>query len=65
MPAAFSGVLENGRNDAALQAQHGQAMPDLRELEQAIEIAESAVETGRDEVRQQTGTDYRQTGRAV
>jgi hypothetical protein len=60
MPAAFSGVLEIDRNgliDAALQAQHGQAMTDVRELEQAIEIAESAVEAGRDEVRQQTGVD--------
>jgi hypothetical protein len=60
MPAAFSGVLESDRNgliDTALQAQHGQAMTDLRDLEQAIEIAESAVETGRDEVRQQTGAD--------
>jgi hypothetical protein len=62
MPAAFSGVLESDRNgpiDTALQAQHGQAMTDLRDLEQAIEIAESAVETGRDEVRQQTGADQK------
>jgi hypothetical protein len=58
MPAEFSGVLEMDRNglvDAALQAQHGEAMQQLVELERAIEVTESAVETGRDEVRQETG----------
>jgi hypothetical protein len=58
LPAEFSGVLETDRNDLidrALQAQHGEAMTQLRELEEAIEIAESAVETGRDEVRTETG----------
>ena len=58
MPAAFSGVLEMDRNqliDAALQAQHGEAMKDLVQLERAIEITESAVETGRDEARLATG----------
>src|SRR5262249_38731230 len=58
MPAAFSGVLEMDRNqllDAALQAQHGEAMKDLVQLEGAIEITESAVETGRDEARLATG----------
>jgi len=58
MPAAFSGVLESDRAqliDAALEAQHGAAMKDLVELERAIAIAESAVETGRDEARQETG----------
>ena len=58
MPAAFSGVLEMDRNqliDTALQAQHGEAMKELTELERAIDIAESVVETGRDEVRQETG----------
>jgi hypothetical protein len=58
MPAAFSGVLEMDRTqlvDAALQSQHGEAMKELTELERAIEIAESAVETGRDEARQETG----------
>jgi len=67
LPAEFSGVLEGDRNgliDAALQAQHGEAMTQLRELEDAIEIAASAVETGRDEVRTETGLnpqtfDYR------
>ena len=58
MPAEFSGVLEGDRAgllDSALRAQHGDAMKELQELERAIEVAESAVETGRDEVRQETG----------
>jgi hypothetical protein len=67
LPAEFSGVLETDRNDLidrALQAQHGEEMARLQELEEAIEIAASAVETGRDEVRTETGLnpqtfDYR------
>lgn len=41
--------------DRALEAQHGAAVAELQELERAIEAAESAVETGRDEVRRETG----------
>jgi hypothetical protein len=62
MPAEFSGVLESDRNDLldrALEAQHGEKMTQLRELDHAIEVAESAVETGRDEVRQETAIDAR------
>jgi hypothetical protein len=62
MPAEFSGVLESDRNDLldrAVEAQHDEKMTQLRELEHAIEVAESAVETGRDEVRQETGIDPR------
>jgi hypothetical protein len=54
----FSGVMESDRSDLidrALEAQHGPVMSQLKELERGIEIAESAVETGRDEVRQETG----------
>jgi hypothetical protein len=43
----------------ALEAQHGEAMVQLTELEHAIGLAELAVETGRDEVRQETGLDPR------
>ena len=60
MPAEFSGVIESDRNDLldrALEAQHGENMTQLKKLESAIEIAESAVETGRDEVRLETGLD--------
>jgi hypothetical protein len=41
--------------DRALEAQHGEAVAELRELEAAIVVAESAVETGRDEVRLEAG----------
>src|SRR5207244_341622 len=52
------GVLESQRTaliDPALQAQHGEAMKTLVVLERAIEITESAVQTGRDEVRHEMG----------
>jgi hypothetical protein len=58
MPAELSGVLEVDRNqlvDRALHAQHGEAPADLRELESAITIAESAVEAGREEVAHENG----------
>jgi hypothetical protein len=41
--------------DKALQAQHGDAVAQVQELERAIEYAASAVETGRDEIRLLTG----------
>ena len=62
MPAEFSGVLQSDRNDLldrALEAQHGAKMTQLRDLEHAIEVAASAVETGRDELRSETGLDER------
>jgi hypothetical protein len=62
MPAEFSGVLASDRNDLldrALEAQHGNKMTQLRDLEHAIEVAASAVETGRDEVRAEAGLDER------
>ena len=49
MLAEFSGALGSDRNDlidSALQAQHGETMTQLKELEHAIEVAEIAVETG-------------------
>jgi hypothetical protein len=58
LPSEFSGVLDTDRNelqDRALRAQHGEAMDQLVELERAIEVTESAVEVGRDEVRLETG----------
>jgi len=60
MPAAFSGVLESDRNsliDTALRAQHGPAMDELADLESAIEITQSAVTAGRNEIMEQTGVD--------
>jgi hypothetical protein len=41
--------------DRALEAQHGEAPADLRELESAIATAESAVEAGREEVAHENG----------
>ena len=39
----------------ALEAQHGSALVDVAELEEAIAAAESAVEIGRDELRLEAG----------
>jgi hypothetical protein len=41
--------------DRAREAQHGTKLAELKELERAIEVAESAVEAGRDEVRLEAG----------
>jgi hypothetical protein len=41
--------------DRALTAQHGPELAEISELEEAITAAESAVETGRDEVRLEVG----------
>jgi hypothetical protein len=53
-PASLTGISKMHRQqlvDRALQAQHGEAIAELKELERAIEAAESAVEMGRDEIR--------------
>jgi hypothetical protein len=57
-PASLSGVSPTHRQqliDRALQAQHGDALAELQELESAIEAAESVVETARDEIRLEAG----------
>jgi hypothetical protein len=57
-PASLTGISKMHRQqlvDRALQAQHGEAVAELQELERAIEVAESAVETGRDEIRLEAG----------
>jgi hypothetical protein len=58
MPPEFSGVPKS-RHDLmktrALEAQHGPEIAEISELEEAIAAAESAVETGRDEVRLEVG----------
>jgi hypothetical protein len=57
-PASLTGISEVHRKllvDRALQAQHGDKIAELQTLERAIEAAESAVETGREEVRLETG----------
>jgi hypothetical protein len=58
MPAIYSGVLDVDRNqlvDRALQAQHGEDVPRIQELESAIATAEGAVEAGREEVALENG----------
>jgi hypothetical protein len=58
MPADMSPAPDSVRNlmqARALEAQHGEAVTELQELERAIEAAESAIETGRDELRLECG----------
>jgi hypothetical protein len=53
-PASLTGISETHRHmlvDRALQAQHGDKIAELKELERAIEVAASAVEAARHEVR--------------
>ena len=58
MTPEFSGVPKS-RHDLmttrTLEAQHGPEIVEISELEEAIAAAESAVETGRDEVRLEVG----------
>ena len=58
MPPEFSGVPKSRHDlltERALTAQHGPDITEIAELEDAIAAAESAVETGRDEVRLEVG----------
>jgi len=58
MPSAFSGVLNGDRTDLlnrALRAQHGDNMAELERLEDAISIAESALDAGAEELRAEAG----------
>lgn len=57
-PSWLSGVSDSHRNllmEKALEAQFGDAVVEVQELERAIEVTTSAVETGRDEVRTEAG----------
>jgi hypothetical protein len=58
LPAEYSGVPKS-RHDLltkrALTALHGSELADIAELEEAIDAAETVVETGRDEVRLEVG----------
>jgi hypothetical protein len=58
LPSEFSGVPKS-RHDLmvtrALEAQYGAEIAEITELEEGIAVAESAVETGRDEVRLEAG----------
>jgi hypothetical protein len=58
MPPEFSGV-PNTRHallmEEAIKAQHGPEAAEIAQVEEAITVAESAVETGRDEMRLEVG----------
>ena len=57
-PETLTGISKMHRQqliDLALEAQHGDKIAELKELERAIQAAESAVEAGRDEIRLEAG----------
>jgi hypothetical protein len=58
LPAEYSGVPQSRHDlltERALNAQHGDAIAEIKEIEQAIEAAESSVEAAREEVRLEAG----------
>ena len=63
LPAAVSGISAVQRDaliERALEAQHGEALKEVHELERGIEIAERAVQLGRDEVVKEAEADPHQ-----
>jgi len=60
MPAELTGVFEMHRNaliERAVEAEHGDTIAEIRDLERGIELAERSVEASRDEIRKETGVD--------
>ncbi len=58
LPPKYSGVPQSRHNlltERALNAQYGDTIAEIKEIEQAIEAAESTVEAARDEVRLEVG----------
>ena len=58
LPAEYSGVPQSRHDlltERALNAQYGDAIAEIKEIEQAIDAAESSVEAARDEVRLEVG----------
>jgi hypothetical protein len=58
LPAEYSGVPQSRHDlltERTLNAQYGDAIAEIKEIEQAIEAAESSVEAARDEVRLEVG----------
>ena len=58
MPPEYSGVPQSRHDlltERALNAQYGDAIAEIKEIEQAIDAAESSVEAARDEVRIEVG----------
>jgi hypothetical protein len=60
LPAEFSGVPQSRHDlltEDALSKQFGEAIAEIKEIEQAIEAAESSVEASRAEIREEVGVD--------
>jgi hypothetical protein len=58
LPPEYSGVPKSQYDlltEDALSKQFGEAIAEIKEIEQAIEAAESTIEAGRDEIRQEVG----------
>jgi len=58
LPAEYSGVPQSRHDlltEQVLNAQFGDAIAEIKQIEQAIEAAESTVEAARDEVRLEVG----------
>jgi hypothetical protein len=62
VPVEMTGISGTQRDvliERTLQAQHGDTIAEIKELERGIELAERAVEAGRDEVRKEAGVDQK------
>jgi hypothetical protein len=62
VPIEMTGIAGTQRDlliERALEAQHGETIAEIRELERGIELADRAVEASRDEVRKETGVDQK------
>jgi hypothetical protein len=60
MPPELTGVSAMHRTaliERAVQAEHGEAIAAIQDLERGIELAERSVESARDEIRKDTGVD--------
>jgi hypothetical protein len=63
VPAELSGISTVQRDaliERAMEAQHGEALKDVQELERGIEMAERAVQLGREEIIKEAGGDTQQ-----
>jgi hypothetical protein len=60
VPVEMTGIAGTHRDllvERAFEAQHGETIAEIRELDRGIERAESSVEASRDEVRKEAGVD--------
>jgi hypothetical protein len=56
-PCTYSALQRDALIERALEAQHGEALKEVQELERGIEIAERAVQLGREEIIREAETD--------